>query len=240
VRTPTYADQSLRVNLGALPGPQGLTELITFYGDRSFRPESLLAYELGYRFQLTRRFSADFATFYNRYRHLQIAEQEDPFFAADPAPHLVIPLRPRNDLHGDTYGGEASSNWNVNAHWRLISGYSFLRLALRPDPTSHASEASLASRESPRHQFQVRSNLDLSRRLQFDAGAYYTAALASQVAAYTRLDARLGYKLRPDLEISVAGRNLEGGRHQELILTGPYPPAPVVGRSFLVKLTWEL
>jgi iron complex outermembrane receptor protein len=113
-----------------------------------------------------------------------------------------------------------------------------LNLDLHNDPTSHDTTGLTAQTQSPRHQYQIRSNLDLSRRFQFDAAAYYTAALPGlSIAAYTRLDARLGYRPRPDFEISLVGQNLQGGRHQELISFGPYLPTEI-SRSLMVKLTW--
>jgi iron complex outermembrane receptor protein len=239
LRTPSYSDQSIRVNLAALPGPQGFPEVITAFGSPAFRPESLLAYELGYRLQAARRFSIDVATFYSRYRDLQNTDQGTPFFETDPQPtHLVIPLLEDNNASGESYGGEISSNWSITEHWRLIPSYSFLRLDLRSGASNSNLPALPIAVQDPHQQFQFRSNLDLSRRLQFDAGAYYSADLPGLgVAAYMRIDARLGYRPRPDFEISLAGRNLQGGGHQELISLGPYPPA-TVGRTFLVKLTW--
>ena len=103
------------------------------------------------------------------------------------------------------------------------------------DPVSHGIE-----RQSPRHQYQFRSNLDISRRLQFDAAAYYTGALPSlAVPAYTRLDARVGFRLRQDFEVSLSGQNLQGGRHAEFISAGPYTRA-TIGRSVMMTLTWGL
>jgi iron complex outermembrane receptor protein len=59
------------------------------------------------------------------------------------------------------------------------------------------------------------------------------------IPAYTRLDARLGYRPRSDFEISLAGQNLQGGRHAEFFSVGPYPNARI-GRSVMVTLTWGL
>jgi iron complex outermembrane receptor protein len=239
LRTPSYSDDSIRINLGVEPGPQGLPAVVTVFGNPAFKPESLLAYELGYRLQAARRFSVDIATYFNSYHHLVTLEPDNPFFATDPQPaHLVIPLTFGNQQHGTAMGGEISSNLNLTAHWRLIPSYSFLNLDLHNDPTSHDSTGLTGQTHSPRHQYQIRSNLDLSRRFQFDAAAYYTAALPGlSIAAYTRLDARLGYRPRPDFEISLAGQNLQGGKHQELISFGPYL-ATLIARSLMVKLTW--
>jgi iron complex outermembrane receptor protein len=153
---------------------------------------------------------------------------------------LVEPLLLANGEHGESWGGEISSNWNVTSHWRLIPGYSYLRLDLRDDPTSMDTDALAVVTQSPRHQFQLRSDFDLTRRLQFDAGVYYMDALPGyNIPAYARVDARLGYRLRPDLDLSLVGRNLQGGQHRELISLGSYVPA-TVGRTVFLKLTWGI
>ena len=70
--------------------------------------------------------------------------------------------------------------------------------------------------------------------------AYYTGALPNlQVPAYTRLDARLGYRPRDDFEVSLSGQNLQGGRHTEFISNGPYTRT-TIGRSVMVTLAWGL
>ncbi len=110
-----------------------------------------------------------------------------------------------------------------------------MRLDARLDPASGDTRSLQAEGKTPRRQFVLRSNLDISRRLQFDAGVYCTGALpALVVPAYTRVDARLGYRLRPEVEISVAGQNLQGGRHVEFVSVGPYSRASI-GRSIFMK-----
>ena len=116
-------------------------------------------------------------------------EPDNPFVETDPQPtHLVVPLIFGNQQHGTALGGEISSNLNLTSHWRLIPSYSYLSLDLHNDPTSHDTNGLTAQTQSPRHQYQIRSNLDLSRRFQFDAAAYYTAGLPGlSIAAYMRL-----------------------------------------------------
>jgi iron complex outermembrane recepter protein len=240
VRTPSAVDRQLQVLTGTFAGRGGTPTVIGLFGDPSFQSEDLLAYELGYRLQAKKRVSVDLAAFYNRYRHLETFEPGAPFFQSTPQPaHLVIPLRESNQMHGDSHGMEISSNWNVTGQWRLIPSYTWLKLDLHPDPTSHDTvSAPSADGKSPRNGFQFRSNLDLSRKLQLDAAVYYTGALpALAVDAYTRVDSRLGYRPRPDVDISFTGQNLQGGRHTEFVSSGAYTRA-TIGRSFFVKLTW--
>jgi iron complex outermembrane receptor protein len=164
-----------------------------------------------------------------------------PFFESVPAPaHLVIPTYFSNTMRGGTYGAEISSNWNVTSRWRLIPSYSLLEFNLELEPGSHDTTSLAASGQSPRHQVQIRSNLDISKRLQFDSSIYVVSALpALAVNAYARVDARLGYRPRRDFEISLAGQNLQGGKHVEFVsVEGPYTRA-AISRSVFVKLTWE-
>jgi len=111
---------------------------------------------------------------------------------------------------------------------------------MRLDPNSRDAISASIDRQSPRNQFQVRSNFDLSRKVQFDAGAYYVGALRNlAIPAYTRLDARLGYRPWRDFEMSLTGQNLQRGRHAEFFTVPPYRNA-AIGRSLIVTLTWGL
>jgi len=201
----------------------------------------MTAYEVGYRLQKERRFSIELAGFYNAYQHLATFEPGSPYFERDPAPvHLVIPLRHANQMKGETWGLEAASNWKVMERWRLIPSYNWLRLDMRLNPGSRDTTSLAIEGQSPRHQVQFRSNLDLSRRLQLDASVFYTGALAAiPIPAYTRVDTRLGYRPRSDFEISLVGQNLQGGRHREFVPAGPYSRSSI-GRSLMVKATWGI
>jgi iron complex outermembrane recepter protein len=233
-------ETNLRAQNGTREGPNGIPIELETLGNPSFRSEDELAYELGYRLQARKRFSLDFAAYYNVYTHLTTYEPGAPSFEATPEPHLTVETRYANLMHGETHGFEIASNLNVTEKWRLIPSYSWLRMDLRVDPASaDTTSVGVVEGSSPRHQFQFRSNLDISRKLQFDASAYYTSALSGiAVPAYIRLDARLGYRPAPAFEISLSGQNLQGGRHAEFLSIGPYAMA-TIGRSVIVTVTWR-
>ena len=234
----------LEFNLHAHPadltGPNGIPIHLETLGSLSFRSENVLAYELGYRLQARQRFSVDLAAHHDIYTHLGTYEPGNPIFDPAPQPHLIVQTHYANLMRGKTNGAEIASNWNVTDRWRLIPSYSWLQLNMRVDANSLDPVSRGIERQSPRHQYQLRSNLDISRRLQFDAAAYYTGALPNlAVPAYTRLDARLGYRPRQDFEVSLSGQNLQGGRHAEFISAGPYTRT-TIGRSVMLTLTWGL
>jgi iron complex outermembrane receptor protein len=188
------------------------------------------------------RLSVDMAAFFNIYKHLVTREPGGPFPEADPPPfHMVLPFTFDNKLHGETYGAEAAAKLRVTEAWRLIAGYSWLKMDLSLDGSSN-DDSSLPRLEgsSPRHQFNVRSHLDLSRVVEFDAALYYVDDLPAQgVPDYTRVDARLGWRPRDGLELSLAIQNIFDKRHPEFasIISGlSSGKAP---RSVYGKATWE-
>jgi len=67
----------------------------------------------------------------------------------------------------------------------------------------------------------------------------YVDSLPSQnVAAYTRLDLRWGWRPRRDLELSLAARNLLDSRHPEFV-TFEGPRTSEVPRSIYGGATWR-
>ncbi len=216
VRTPARSQQDIRVNLEAFPGPGGLPIIATVFGTASPESEVLHAYELGYRVQPHNRFSIDVATFYNNYKELTSYEPGLPFFENDPLPHLVAPFYYGNLMRGETYGLEAVANFEVNRRWKLRGIYSFLRVQLHPDATSVDKTSEVTEGASPRHQFQLHSSLKLWRNFDLDTALYRVSSLRSQqVPGYTRIDTRLAWRLRDNLEISGGVQNLLNSRHLE-------------------------
>jgi iron complex outermembrane receptor protein len=101
---------------------------------------------------------------------------------------------------------------------------------------------------SPEQEMTAQSSIDMSKFLQFDVDLRYVSALPGQTAlpgqyvgAYTTADARLGWQVSRQFELSFVGRNLLQPHHPEF---GSDPSAngnvQLVGirRSAYVKLTW--
>jgi iron complex outermembrane receptor protein len=239
VRVPTPDEREFVITAAAVPGP--LPGVITIFNNPDFVSEDVVAYEAGYRKSFTHRVNLDVAAYVNHYSKLAAWNAQTPFPAfTPPPPHLVIPLRVENLMHGDTYGVEVAANWQVTPNWRLTSSYTWSRARMRLGSPS-ADPTFLAQTEggSPEHQFQLRSQLDLPHNLELDGALYYVGALpALKVDAYTRVDVRLGW--RPsrdkDLEISLVGQNLLDRRHQEFAGEIDVLPA-LIPRSIHVQAT---
>ena len=69
VRTPSILEKKGRLVIGASPTPVGVVP-IAFRGNENFDSEVVVAYEMGYRWQVNKRLSTDFAIFYNDYDDL--------------------------------------------------------------------------------------------------------------------------------------------------------------------------
>jgi iron complex outermembrane receptor protein len=236
VRPPTIASQDIRINVAAFRGAGGVTNILALLGSTDNRSERLRAYELGYRVQATGRLSLDVTSFYNLYDRLTTLEPGRPFFETNPLPsHLVIPLVFSNLMSGETYGAEAAVNYSVTHQWKLSGSYSFLRMQLHPSATSADKSAETPEADNPRHQFQLHSYLNLPRSFELDTSLYYVSATA--VPGYTRLDARLGWRVKEQVELSMGLQNLLAPRRAEFdsneVVTSQ------VKRSVYGKLTWR-
>lgn len=207
--------------------------------DHDYGSESLIAYELGYRTQLTPRISADIATFYHRYTRLRTFEPGSGFLNFTPTPHLEIPVVFDNKMRGHGYGVELSSTWTVTEIWKLTAGYTFLKIGLSLDRSSVDTITLSSRRDSPQNQFHLRSYLDLPYRLNLDTALYYVDSVPNQsVPAYTRADVGLGWSPIKNLEARIVGQNLFDRRHREFgasFLTNPTKPE----RSVYGKIIWR-
>src|SRR6185295_2662081 len=113
-----------------------------------------------------------------------------------------------------------------------------LQIQLHAPPGSTNPNAERGEGLSPHHQFSLASYLDVTRRIQFDTMIYRVGALpGSGVAAYTRCDARLGWRPRESLEVSVGSQNLSGHRQVEY-MSETFVNSTRVGRRYYGKLTW--
>lgn len=243
-RTPDRRDTQLVASLAAFPDPAGSStpvEVIIF-GDPRFLSEHVLTYEAGLRAQPNVRLSVDVSTFFNRYDHLESLEKGQEFLQPSPLPaRFVVPITFGNLLYGTTAGGEASANLKLTDRWTLSPGYAFLEMHLHTKASS-ADDSSVAEYQgsSPQHQAQLRSHMDLSHGLSWDANAYFVSALPAQgVASYTRVDTQLRWNFAERAEVSVVGQNLVRDRHLESLDSLTVVNSSLMKRSAYAKFTWR-
>jgi len=227
VRVPSRIDRDLYE--AAPPYP------LILKGSPDFVSEKLLAYELGYRGQIGPRFGSSLSTFYNVYHDLRSTSY---------TPGTILPFYFANNLEGDTYGLEFSSDYQVRPGSSLHLGYDLLKEHLRIAPGQVDINQGLNETADPQHQFFLRSSMDLPRNVQFDAALRWIDTLHNNngptpgtVPAYFELDSRVGWKVTPRIELSIDGRNLLHADHVEYGFPGP--TRIEIARSIYAKIIWR-
>jgi iron complex outermembrane receptor protein len=245
-RTPALTEEGLRLNSAVVPpgtpqNPTPFPTLLSVFGSRQFKSEDLLAYEAGYRVQVTSNFSTDIAVFYNHYTHLRTAEPGTPFLETTPTPiHVVAPFVAANKMSGGTYGTEFFADWRALPKWRLLSSYSYLQMDIRKDISSLDPTADNPGLVSPRHQFYVRSSIDLPKHFEHDLVVRYTDRLPGvNIPSYYSLDTRFGWRPRTGVELSVGSQNLLNRQHLEFLPDFINTSPTEVKRTFYGSVTWR-
>jgi iron complex outermembrane recepter protein len=246
VRTPALTEEGLRLNSQVIPpgtpvNPAPLPAVVAVFGSRQFNSEDLLAYELGYRVLVTSNLSLDIATFYNNYSNLRTAEPGTPFVEGSPAPtDIVLPFVAGNKMSGGTYGLELFADWKVIPKWRLTGSYSYLQMDIQKNKDSMDPTPDNPNGSSPRHQWYLRSSLDLPRHFDQDTTLRFVDHLPSLgLPSYYSLDAHLGWRPVTHLEFSIVGENLLDNRHLEFLPDFVNTSPTVVKRSFFGSITWK-
>jgi iron complex outermembrane receptor protein len=247
VRTPAITEVGLRLNSAVIPpgtpgNPTPLPAVIAIFGNPQFKSENLFAYELGYRVQVTSNFSADVATFYNRYTHLRTAEPGQPLVEGNPVPtNIVVPFIADNKMRGGTYGGELFADWRIVPKWRVSGSYSYLQMSLRKDRDSLDPLPDNPAGSSPRNQFYLRSSLDLTNNLEHDFVVRYVGQLPGlSIPSYTSLDTHLSWHTASGFELSIGSNNLLNKRHLEFIPDFITTAPTEIRRTVYGKITWRI
>lgn len=241
LRTLTELEDHAHITVASLGEQNSIPAFLTLDGNEDFRSERLLAYELGYRGELRRGISLDIATFFNSYHDLRTREPGTPFFTtAFPFPRVEVPLQFDNKMDGETYGVELAASWQVNHRWTLQGTYSRLEIQLHPHADSRDPQAELDEGASPKHQFNLRSRLQLGPNLELDTELYYVSSLPNlSIASYTRVDSQITWRLQEKTALTIGGQNLLRPQHPEFPRLFDPTLAGQAERNIFGKLVWR-
>ncbi|RSZ59512.1 TonB-dependent receptor [Massilia atriviolacea] len=194
-------------------------------GGPQVRAEVAKVFELGYRGQPLAGLSYSATVFHNRYDHLRTQE-------VDPGGSF---LTFDSKMEGKSSGIELWGSYQATPWWRLNLGAMALHQRFALKPGSNDAAAPRTSARDPSHTAQLRSTFALSADKELELAWRKVARLDSdKVPGYTALDARAGWRLRRNLELSVSGHNLNGA-HAEY---GPLATRSEIPREIAVKLVW--
>ncbi|MFL6631629.1 MAG: TonB-dependent receptor plug domain-containing protein [Massilia sp.] len=196
-------------------------------GGPGFDSETANVFELGYRARPAATLSYSTTLFFSRYDRLRTLEP-------NPAgPGSVF----ENRADGLTRGIEAWATWQAADAWRLSGGGVVQRVGttLQPDSRDLSGTTGLATSD-PTHYWQVRSSYDFAAGQEFDVTVRHVGALPRPgVPAYTAVDARWGWHIRPGVELSIIGQNLFDPRHAEF---GAPATRSEYERALAVRVVW--
>ncbi|MEA3058542.1 MAG: iron complex outerrane recepter protein, partial [Sphingomonadales bacterium] len=218
VRSPTPFDTDVQERLGTI---------IAISGNPDFRTEKLTAYELGIRAQPLTAVSVTVTGFYHRYDDLRTIE-----LGTGPA---LLNFFWGNNLKGNTHGAEAWASAQPLPWWTLSAGATLLHENFRFKPGATAPFVGTSQNGvDPRHQFTLRSSMNLGPVVMFDLDLRSVGRLQQGgVPAYTELGGRLAWNVSRHLTLSVSGENLLHAHHVE------YPGGDAISRSVLAGLQWR-
>jgi iron complex outermembrane receptor protein len=246
VRTPSLPETGLDFYEAPIAVPSGSPLIPSLWavahvtGNTNERSETVLAYEAGQRLQASKQISFDLSTFYNVYQHLASYYTGAPVLQfSSGMPYLEIPLTSGNQRHGESYGGELASTWSVASRWRLTGGYNWLRVNTRSYPGDISTDEERTADAAPRHQWQVRSNFDLTRTIQIDTAFYYYAAmLQTNIPQHLRGDLHISWRPLPKIEFSMGVQDAFQANHLEYE-SARFNQVSEVPRNFYGKAIWR-
>lgn len=238
VRVPTRLERDIRVDAS---DPEG-DPVFRLLGNRDFDSEELLAYELGYRWQVLAPLFADLALFHHRYERLASLEVGTPYLDPENG-RTIVPVVNRNLTEGYSQGVEALVTYAPGPSLRLSASYSYVRLSLDPHGAD-LNRGTFLEGATPRHRIGLRSSLDLPGNLQLDAQLRHESRIRSMpeivsgegLPAYTELDLRIAWRGLDGIELSIVGQNLLHGRHAEF---GTPATRGEIERGVYGKLAWH-
>ena len=218
VRAPSRLDREL-----FLPGRE---PFFVIAGGPDFVSEIATVYELGYRAQPIAPLTFSINAYHHDFDRLRSTE-----------PSAAGPVF-ENRIEGRMDGVEAWGTYRMTNDWRLNAGFVRQRERLRPEPGSVALGGVSGLGNDPDQWWSIGSSLDIVSNLEFDVTLRRVGALPNPVLpAYTAVDARLGWRVRPNLEVSLTARNLFDPRHAEW---GVAPGRAEMERGVFAKLVWRM
>jgi len=219
VRSPTPLDADVIERVGG-------TDFLR--GDPDFRSEKVLAYEVGYRGELSSRFSLSVSGYYNVHDDLRTVELGD-----SPA---FLPLHWGNLMQGHSYGATTWAKWQVTDWWRLSPGLAWLHKDLRFKRGASGLLGVAQAGNDPHGHALLNSSMQFGPRRTLDITLRRVEPLPDPaLPAYTELSARMAWALSAAWELALSGNNLLHAGHREY----PEPVGATIRRSLAAEVRWK-
>jgi iron complex outermembrane receptor protein len=236
VRVPTRLERDLLIEVT----PPGSDPAYYLFGNEDFESENLLAWELGYRRQISPRLALDVAAFLNEYEDLASLELGDPFVDQGSG-RTIFPILNQNLGDGRAAGTELLVSFAPVEGWQLAATYSFIDLEI-DSSGQDLNRGEYYDGATPRHQFGLRSSFDAGN-LRLDGFLRRVGAIRREpqivdgtgLPGYTELDLRAAWMWQR-LEFALVLRNLLHDDHMEFGAAGQRGG---IERSIRAQFTWR-
>jgi len=236
---PNRAQHSIRI-LKQIPGQEAFFEA---RANPQMRTENLLAFEMGWRWQIANNLDIDTALFYNIYDRMQgtkfTGTVTDNNYPVPGALEAIV----GNYRQVKSYGLELAANYRINHDWRLQMSYSGIQFDVNYDESEPWFRDPLTEPNfNPNHMLSLRSLFNLTNEIEFDAWARYVDRLyidQRTIPGYFTLDLRLGWHPHKDLEFSISGQNLLDNYHPEFSDILYITTASQIQRGYLAQVSWR-
>lgn len=237
VRVPTRLERDVDIDA---TDPTA-SEVAVLLGNRNFRAEEVLAFELGYRWRPLPDLSLDLAAFRNRYTGLASLELGNPVTDVTTG-QIILPLFNENLIDGHSTGLEGLAMYSPVAWWRLAVNYSYIDMQLTALGQDYNRGRFFAG-ATPRNQAGFQSYFDLPHDIELYGGLRVLSAIRTLPEivdgtgdpGYQELDLNAIWRATPHLTVSIQGQSLLHSSHIEI---GDPQERSAIERSVFGKAIW--
>ncbi len=236
---PNRAQHSIRL-FKTIPGTSTFFEA---QANPDMLTENLLAFELGWRWQIRHNLDVDTALFYNIYDRMQGTKFTNE---RQPSPYAIpgtLEATVGNYRQVKSQGLELAANYRLSPDWRWQASYSANHFQVNYAESEPWFRDPLTEPHfNPQHSLSLRSLYNLTSEIELDAWARYVDEIyvdRQTIPDYFTLDLRLGWHPHKDLEFSISGQNLLDNHHPEFSDVLYIPAFSQVQRAYLAQVSWR-
>lgn len=243
-RNPTLSDYYINTGLNPYPGIL-LEPIVVLSGNRNIKPEQYYTAEFGYKgSRLKGHFRPFFDLFYTQINNI---------IAIDPNTTLLSPVpytfKFRNLGEANSKGGETGFEYDIIDNFTILGNAAYNKIIYSSiTPVEyHSPEIKVNSgfklklfNDRLNTRFMVHHVWPTEYISKPSPGAIFGNS-SGRLSSYVLADAYLGYKFKPNVEVSISGFNIFDDRHYEMSgvdsdSNGISGHGDLVGRRILGKL----
>jgi iron complex outermembrane receptor protein len=212
-------------------------------GSNNLSVETVIAYELGWRYAPQPWLKFDTALFYNQYGDIIGTLQTGEYTTLSGTNYPLLTTRFGNYQNIRSYGVEIAADYAMTKWWRWKLAYTAMGLDDYSARLSEIPDLMRFKGTQPRQTVSLRSSVDLRDDVELDLWLRYAGHITpgaypngtTYIPSYVTMDARLAWQATPNLELSIVGRNLFDTQHTEYANTFYMPYQSEIERSVYFK-----